>query len=200
MDGRALGVAVVLGLAWGAATSGLQTVLTSPFSGLANAVAPWLMAPFVVGTLSRDVRPAAALGLLTCVLQVVGYYVASDLRGFAVGSFYVLVWSAAAFVGGPVFGVAGWLLRRGDGRLKELPAALVGGVWLAEGISTYAIVLRHVGEAVVFGVVGLALVVLLAARKRLRGAVVWLAAVVPVGVAAFLLLQVGLSGSALGWP
>lgn len=187
-------VAVVLGLGWGATTSGLQTVLPSPFGGLANAVAPWLMAPFVVGTFCRSLGTAAVLGLLTCLLQVPGYYVTADLRGFPVGSAYVLVWSAAAVVGGPVFGVAGRLLRSGQGRLRGLAPALVGGVWLAEGIATYAIVLGYYGDAIVFGVVGVVLFLSLSRRGRAGSALLWLLVVLPSGVGANLLLHVVLTG------
>ena len=192
---RAAGVAAVaLGVGWGVATSALQTVLPAPFGALANAVAPWLMAPFVVGRLSPGPRTAAAFGLLACLLQVLAYYVTSDLRGFAVGGAFVLVWSAAAAVGGPVFGLAGRLHGHARGRLRGAPPALVAGVWAAEGVATYAIVLEYTGEAVLFCVVGLVLFVALARGGRLLPALAWLAVVLPLGIGGFLLLQTVLGG------
>ena len=118
----------------------------------------------------------------------------SDLRGFAVSSTYVIVWSAAAAVGGPVFGLAGHLHRHARGRLRGAPPALVAGVRIAEGVATYAIVLRYTGEAMLFCGIGIALFVTLARGGRLAPALPWLAVLLPLGIGAFLLLQALLTG------
>lgn len=196
--GRVLTAAVLLGLSWGAVTSFLQTVLPSPFAGLANAAAPWLWTPFVVGALARSRRQAAALGLLACTLQVGGYYVTADLRGFPVGVTYVLVWTAAAVVGGPVFGLAGRMWRTATGRLRGLAPALVAGVWAAEAVGTYWLVLGYHGDAAVFGTVAAVLVLGLGLhRQQLRPALLWGLAVVPLGTGAFLVLHEVLGGGGL---
>ncbi|GIG39297.1 DUF6518 family protein [Cellulomonas phragmiteti] len=183
----AAAVALALGLAVGVATSFLQTWLPTPFTALANAVAPWLVAPFLVGLrLARGWWGATLLGLLACLAQVPGYYLTADLRGFPVGTTFVLVWTVAAVVGGPVLGAVGRLHRTSTGRLAGLAPATVAAVWLAEAVVTYALVLGYYGEAAVHATIGVVLLVLLArSRGQLRPALVWAVPVLALGAVAF---------------
>ena len=183
-------LAVGVGLAWGAATSGLQTLL--PSSGLANAVGPWVAAAFVVGALSRRPWVAVTAGVLACLGEVGGYYATSAVRGFGINPSMVALWAGTAVVGGPVFGAAGWCWRRARSpRWAALGAALLGGVFLAEGVVQYGVVLRYPGNTAVFCAVGALLVVVLgatapAARGRGPGvgaAAVWLVVVLALGAA-----------------
>jgi hypothetical protein len=191
----ALGVAVLIGLAWGAATSGLQTVLPWPFAGLANAVSPWVAPAFAVGAFVKRPWVAAAAGVLVCFGEVGGYYLVSLVRDFGVNPSMVMLWVVTGVVGGPVFGAAGWCWRRmGSLRWAGLGAALMGGVFLAEGAIGYGVYLRYTGDAVVFCTLGALLVVALgatapaarAARAPGRGtgtALAWLLLVFPLGAA-----------------
>lgn len=182
--------AVVLGLGWGAATSYLQTVLPDPVAGLANAVSPWLVVPFVVGARSRTRGLAVAAGLLACVLQVAGYYATSHLRGFGVSTGTVVEWAAVGVVGGPVFGLAGHLWRTASGRLRGLGAALLVAVWAVEAVVGYGIRLGYVDDAVVFGAVAVTLLLTVGRRPGpLRATARWLAVTVPVGAVGMLLLD-----------
>lgn len=197
----ALGLAVLIGLAWGAATSGLQTVLPWPFSGLANAVSPWVAPAFALGALVRQPRVAAAAGLLVCLGEVGGYHLLSMVRDFGVNPAMVMIWLATGVVGGPVFGAAGWCWRRvGSLRWTGLSAALLGGVFLSEGAVGYGLYLHHTGDAVVFCVLGALLVLALgaaapaarAARAPGRGigsTMLWLLLVLPLGAAGQALLR-----------
>jgi hypothetical protein len=181
-----LAAAVGAGLLVGAATSFGQTVLGgTPFQGLVNAVSPWLVVPFLLGSLARTWWLAVPAGLLVCVGEVAGYYVVADLRGFAAGS-WVLVWVVAGVVGGPVLGAAGWGWRTATGRWRGAGAATLVGCWLAEAVVTYGFVLRRPDEAAVFVVVAALLFVALArpgrqGKEMLR----WLPAAVLAGSAAF---------------
>lgn len=158
----ALGLAVVVGLVWGAATSGLQTLL--PTSGLANAVAPWVAPAFLVGALSRRLPIAVLAGVLVCFGEVGGYYLTSALRGFGINAAMVALWAGTGVVGGPVFGAAGWCWRRArQVRWAVLGAALLAGVFLTEGAVHYGAVLHYTGNAVVFCAIGALLVVVLGA-------------------------------------
>ncbi|WP_156119005.1 DUF6518 family protein [Modestobacter caceresii] len=198
----ALGVAVLIGLAWGAATSGLQTVLPSPFSGLANAVSPWVAPAFVVGALTRRSWVAAVAGVLVCLGEVGGYYLTSMARDFDVNPAMVVLWVATGLVGGPVFGAAGWCWRRVRSlHWTGLSAALMGGVFLSEGAIGYGVYLHYAGDAVVFCTLGALLVVALGAaapaareiRAPGRGigtAMAWLLLVLPLGAAGQALLRV----------
>jgi len=177
---------VATGLVVGALTSFGQTVLGGGFAGLANAVSPWLVAPFLVGALARRGWVAALAGVLVCAAEVAGYYVTADLRGFPVGATSIAVWVVSGVVGGPVFGAAGRLWRTAVGRWRGLGPALLVGCWLAEAVVTYAIVLRYGGEALVFGVVAALLVPVLGCAGRQTGALLrWLPVAALVGAAGF---------------
>lgn len=196
-----LGVAVLVGLAWGAATSGLQTVLPWPLSGLANAVGPWVVPAFAAGTLARRPSVAAVAGTLVCFGEVGGYYLLSLVRDFGVNPAMVITWVATGVVGGPVFGAAGWCWRHMRSlRWAGLGAALMGGVFLSEGAIGYGVYLQYTGDAVLFCTLGALLVVTLgatapaarAARAPGRGigtATVWLLLVFPLGAAGQALLR-----------
>ncbi len=192
-----LAVAVAAGLLAGALTSFGQTLFGGgALAGLANAVSPWLVAPFLVGALARRPWAAAAAGLLTCAGEVVGYYLTADLRGFAVGSAAILLWTVAGALGGPVFGLAGrlWRTGRAEGpRWAGAGAALLAGCWLAEALVTYLVVLRRPDQAAVFAVVA-ALLVLLLGRGGDRGALLTrLPVAVVLGAAGFAALHLALS-------
>lgn len=185
-----LGLAALLGLTWGVATSFLQTVLPQPFAGLANAVSPWLVVPFVVGARARSRGTALVAGLLACVLQVVGYYVTADLRGFGLSITSIAEWIVTGVVGGPVFGLAGHLWRTAAGRLRGLGEALLVAVWATEAVVSYGIRLHYVGDALVFGSVAVALLVTVGRRPGpLRATLRWLAVTVPAGAAGMLALE-----------
>lgn len=187
--GRVL-LAVAAGLATGSLTSFGQTVLDDPFRGLANAVSPWLVVPFVVGATALGRRSAALLGLLACLSQVPGYYVTAALRGFPVGTSWLLVWAACGVLGGVVLGLAGHSWWRGGDRERGVGAALLAGAWLAEAVVTYAVVLRHPDDAVVFGVVGALLVGVLGVRRRQHLLVLtWLAPALLLAALGFLALH-----------
>lgn len=190
-----LAVAVGAGLAVGVLTSFGQTLLGGTwFAGLANAVSPWLVAAFLVGALARRGWVAAVAGLLACAGEVAGYYLVADLRGFAVGAASVAVWVVSGVVGGPVFGGAGRLWRTAEGRWRGVGGALLAGCWLAEAVVTYAGALRHAGDAAVFAVVALLLVVLLGRAGGQTGAVLrWLPATAGLGAAGFAAVHLALS-------
>ncbi|MCC2335747.1 DUF6518 family protein [Cellulomonas wangsupingiae] len=176
---QAVAVAVLAGLVVGALTSFAQGLPLGPFGGLANAVAPWLLVPFGIGALARGWRWALGAGVVACVAQVAGYYVAADLRDIGVGAPWLLIWLACALPGGAVAAVAGrswWRtgplqagLERGAG------AAVLVAAWLAEAVVRYAVVLRYPGHAVVFAVTGLVALALLGWRGRQHARVaLWL--------------------------
>lgn len=174
-------VAVVAGLAVGCLTSWGQKYLHLPLNALVNSASAWLVAPFFVGALMRTPRGAVAAGFATCALQLVGYYVTAELRGFPAGGAIVLFWLGCAVVGGPVFGLAGhrWRLRPADIGASVLPAA-----FFAEGLWTYAIQLHYYDTAALWLAIGGALAATLG-----RGALRWLAVTVPVALAGELVVS-----------
>lgn len=190
-----LAAAVAAGLGVGALTSFGQTVLGGTwFAGLTNAVSPWLVASFLVGSLARRGWVAALAGLLACAGEVAGYYLTADLRGFGVGAAAVATWVVSGVVGGPVFGWAGRLWRTAEGRWRGLGPALLAGCWLAEAAVTYAGVLGYWDDAAVFAAAAALLVLVLGrAGAQTRDLVRWLPATVAVGAAGFATVHLVLS-------
>jgi hypothetical protein len=182
-------VVVLAGLAVGAATSFGQAHLNSPWLALVNSASPWLVPSFAVGALERRPLPAAVAGLVTCLLEVVGYYVTTSLRGFSGSVGFEVFWSACALLGGPVFGVAGCLWRSGSERLRGLGAAVIPAAFAAEGLIGYGLDLHYTSSAALLVVLGVAFAVILGLPgRRLPGLARWIVPVLAVGVAAELLL------------
>lgn len=187
LPARMAAVAVV-GLGVGVATAVLQRHLHAPWFGLVNAASPWLTAMFAVGALWRG-RPGAAFGgLATGVLELVGYYATTSASGYSYSRAILVFWLACAFVGGPVFGLAGRAWRQAR-RPRGLGASVLPAAWFAEAVVVYAARLGYFSTAAVFGVVGAVLAVLLSLRGHHQARLVaWLFVAFPVGVVAELLL------------
>lgn len=179
-------IAVAIGVGIGAGTSYLQTVLHSPWAALANSASPWLAGGFAAGALHTRDRLAAAAGLLTCVLEVCAYYVTTVMRGYAVADTEMVFWTICAIVGGPLFGVAGylWWHRRNPGGAALLPAAFA-----AEAIGLYALVLNYTSTAVLYEAIALGLTLLLGLRTRsFFHLMLWLVGFMMLGIAGEYLL------------
>jgi hypothetical protein len=179
---------VLVGVLVGAVTDVLQKYLDTPWSSLANAASPWLAPAFAVGALQRRNWGAALAGLMTCVFELAGYYVASAVRGYYAsdgGHAILLFWTGCALVGGPVFGVAGRLWWQASGRFRGLGAAVLGAAFLAEAVVSYGYRLHYTSSAILFAAIGVALLGLLGLRGRqyvpMAG---WLLATLPAGVLA----------------
>lgn len=177
---------VVLGIAVGSLTSFGQTYLDAPWSAFVNSASAWLLAPFFVGTLAGSRRGAAAAGVLTCSLQLLAYYITSELRGFPPGGSILVFWAGCALLGGPLFGLAGNLWRTGPPSLRGLGGATMASAFLAEGLWTYLHLLGYRTTAVLWLGIGGALALTLARRIRDLG---WLALALPAAVLAEIALS-----------
>jgi hypothetical protein len=183
MHGRnpALLAAVIVGLAVGALSALSQAHLEGTLNALVNSTSTWLVAPFLIGALAVTRRGAAAAGFATCAFQLGGYYLVAHLRGIGTTGSLVAFWTACAVAGGPVFGAAGHQWRTASPQLKGLGSAVLAGVFIAEGLYTYAHEQHHYVTGALWIAVGLAVAVL-AGRGRsdhLR----WLGVTVPLGLA-----------------
>lgn len=182
-------LALVLGLVVGSLTSVLQGVADFPWLALVNAVSPWATTAFVAGALQRSWRSAVVLGTVATLLQVVGYYVTAELRGYDAGLTYVVVWSLCALVAGPVFGAAGQSWRRGAP--VGLGAAALVAVWATEALIGYQWRLGYTSSAILFGVVALVLAVVLPRhRSQYVGFARWIVPALVAGALGNLLLDV----------
>jgi Family of unknown function (DUF6518) len=188
VSARIVAVAVT-GLAVGALTSVLQKYLNSPWLSLVNSASPWLTPMFFLGALWRRPAAAALAGLAIGLLELAGYYLTAEARGFAAGHVIVVFWAVCAVIGGPVFGLAGWAWRWAAGRWQGLGAAALPAAYVAEALVGYGLRLGYWPEAILFGVLAAAMAALLGARgwqymRLLTGFLV----AFPAGVLAELLL------------
>ncbi len=133
---RRVGLIVVVGLATGALTQVGQGILPDGWSQAANAISPWLLVAFLLGSTMPDERWAAAAGVGALLLAVVGYYAMVELRyGYGGGTGSWLFWGAGAAIGGPVFGIAGrWWRTSPSHRRRAAAIGLLAAVFIAEGL------------------------------------------------------------------
>jgi hypothetical protein len=130
-----LGLVVIVGVATGVATQVGQGVLPDGWSQAANAISPWLLVAFLVGSRMPDRRWAALAGVLALLLALAGYHAMIQLRyGYGPSTSSLLLWGVAALVGGPVFGLAGWSWRFETGWRRAAAIGLLAAVAIAEGI------------------------------------------------------------------
>ena len=101
---------------------------------MANAITPWLLVAFLLGSAMPDTRWAVAAGAGALLLALVGYYGMVQLRyGYGGGTGSWIFWGLGALVGGPVFGVAGHWWRGPVHRRRAIAIGLLGAVAVAEG-------------------------------------------------------------------
>ncbi len=186
-------LALVLGVAVGVLTSLLQAHLDYPWLALVNAASPWLTTAFVAGALQARLPTAMLVGVAATTLQVVAYYVTSDVRGFGVSMSYVMLWSACAVVGGPVFGAAGHVWRRAAP--AGLGAALLVAAYASEAVVLYHFQLGYTSAAWLFGVIALLLALGLGRHRSQYPALArWVLPTFIAGVAGHAALGLVLSG------
>ena len=121
---------------------------------------------------------------------VIGYYAAVPIvvEGAAANMRSVVIWTGTALVGGPVFGIAGRWWRREPTPKREIALGLLGGVFVAEGLTDvrYIPTVRTAGWVLLAVGVMIPIVLGRSARERLLG----LAAMVPVALVTFGVYQV----------
>ena len=102
------GIVVVASFLLGGVTSYAQGFLPDAFASFANSASGWTLLTALLLFWSRlRTAPAALLGAVSFVLLVLGYTVASQVRGYV---YDPLLFSAVGVVAGPFVGVAAsWL-------------------------------------------------------------------------------------------
>ncbi|MFD7310781.1 DUF6518 family protein [Promicromonospora sp. NPDC059942] len=162
------GVVVVLSFVLGGLTSYAQGFLPDAFASFANSASGWTVLTALLLFWSRlRTAPAAVLGAVSFVLLVLGYTVASQVRGYV---YDPLLFSAVGVVAGPFVGVAAsWL--RATGVRAALGTALLAGIGVGEAAYGLTII-RETTSPVYWTVIGVAGLALLVAQlvRRVRGA------------------------------
>jgi hypothetical protein len=122
--------------------NGLLTLLAfgtlgAGWNTLGNSGAIWLLVAFGVGALLPTTGLAIAGATASLVGSVVWFYMAAHyLVGVPVSSAGIAIWLVASVMGGPLYGLAGHWWRVGPGMRHVVGLALMGGVFIAEGIFT----------------------------------------------------------------
>lgn len=102
---------------------------------LGNSGALWLLVAFAVGALMPTAGLAVAAATASLVGSVVWFYVAAHyLVGMPVSSAGIAIWLIASVAGGPLYGLAGRWWRHGVDARHVIGLALMGGVFMAEGV------------------------------------------------------------------
>jgi len=179
-------IVVVVGIGLGVVTQILQSVLPTGWSQAANAISPWLLVAFFIGSAMPDRGSAVVAGLATLVLALVGYYATTQLRyGIGGGTSSLIFWGLGAAVGGPVFGLAGHTWRTGEHRYRALALGLLAAVFIAEA-GYHLLVLSEPGVAIGFAIAGLLVPVVLGRSREDRlGAYVAAVPALALGAAGF---------------
>jgi hypothetical protein len=183
--GARIALLVTSGLAVGVLTSLGQGHLSGPLNAFVNSASAWLVAPFFVGSRLPSRRRATLAGLGVCLLQLVGYFAATKLRGFAPGGTIVIFWSVCALAGGPVFGEAGRLWHTRTDRRSGLGSAVLPAAFLSEGLWVYLHELHYYTTAALWIAIG---VILALTMTRATHGQRWLVPTVGAGLLAEILL------------
>lgn len=132
-------VAVVAGsLLLGGLTAWAQGVLPDAMASFANSPSGWtVLTALLVATARPTVAWGAALGVVSFVSLVLGYAVASGLRGLA---YDPLLWSVVGIIAGPFVGAAAAAVVGRDAVRTVLGAGVLAGVLIADGIYGLTIV------------------------------------------------------------
>jgi hypothetical protein len=188
-----LGAVVLLSVLLGGATSWAQGVLPSELSSFANSASGWTVLTALLVFWSRArTAPAALLGAVSFVLLVLGYAVASQLRGLW---YDPLFFSAVGLAAGPLVGIAAsWL--RATGVRTALGVALLAGIGVGEAVYGLTVV-RETTSPVYWSVIGVAGLVLVGGLlvRRIRGT---LPVVLAVGGTAVVALTFLVASTSLG--
>ncbi len=111
--------------------------LGAGWNTLGNSGAIWLLVAFGVGALMPTTGLAIAGATAGLVGSVVWFYMAAHyLVGMPISSAGIAIWLLASVTGGPLYGLAGHWWRRGPGARHVIGLALMGGVFIAEGVFT----------------------------------------------------------------
>jgi hypothetical protein len=134
-------VALIGGLVVGVGCWAAHEYLPGQAHLLGESAALWLAVAWLAGSRARRPAIGALAGLAAIIVTITAFYLA--LAGIAGrGEFPATMrfWYVAALVGGPVFGVFGWLRRTRSSVRRGLSAAALGAAFLAEA----AIFARHI--------------------------------------------------------
>ncbi|MDA2164369.1 DUF6518 family protein [Bacillus cereus] len=126
---------IIVGILIGILTKLGQGILPGHWNSLANLGSVWLVPSFFVASFSYSKRTAILSGILALLGMVLGYYgYAIIFKNVSHSIYFISVWITCAFIGGTIFGIAGFLWKDTTNPLHKLGSALIGGVFVTDGL------------------------------------------------------------------
>lgn len=175
---RSLPAVAVVAVILGALTSVGQTVLPDQARSLANSSGSWVSVAFAAALLVAGpprprrsspaaVAEAALAGAIALWGLLAGYVVTAHLRDYPMSSFYLMFWTVAGALVGPIVGIAAAWVRGAVAWRAGLGAGVVGGVVLGEAAYGLTVVAATTSPVywVVQAAAGLGLLVVVARRR-----------------------------------
>jgi Family of unknown function (DUF6518) len=129
-----LALAVVVGLAVGAATEWSVPHLPFSLEPLGNTAAPWILVACALALTAHRMGGSLMLAVVTLIALVLGFYVAEAYRGWPVSRHQVEFWFAASMAIGPLVGLAAGWLRHAGRTTAALGAGVLGGLLAGEAV------------------------------------------------------------------
>lgn len=170
----------------GILTSLGQGLLPDEARSFANSAGSWSLAAFLLCLCNTAPRRGLLLGFLALAAMLVGYIVATEMRGYATGTRLLLFWGLAAIVVGPILGVAAAWVRGADRGRIAAGAAVIAGILVGEGL--YGLTLIADTTSPVYWAVqimtGLGIVIAVSVLRLRRPASIVLCAVLTAATAA----------------
>ncbi|ALQ68182.1 DUF6518 family protein [Bacillus thuringiensis] len=128
-------IPIIVGIIVGILTKLGQGILPGHWHSLANLGSVWLVPSFFVASFSYSKRTAILSGILALLGMVLGYYgYAIIFKNVSHSIYFISVWITCAFIGGTIFGIAGFLWKDTTNPLHKLGSALIGGVFVTDGL------------------------------------------------------------------
>lgn len=154
----------------GGLTSWAQGVLPDALESFANSPSGWTaLTALLVAATRPSLTRGAMLGVASFVALVLGYTVASELRGLAYDPVF---WSVVGIIAGPFVGIAAAAVVGPHATRAALGAGALAGVLIADGI--YGLTEVHSSTSPVYWtlclVAGAALIAVTATRLRTSAA------------------------------
>ena len=128
-------IPIIVGIIVGILTKLGQGILPGHWNSLANLGSVWLIPSFFVASFSYSKRIAILYGILALLGMVLGYYgYAIVITNVAHSIYFISVWIVCAFIGGTIFGIAGFLWKDTTNPLHKFGSALISGVFVTDGL------------------------------------------------------------------
>ncbi|PEJ98034.1 hypothetical protein CN558_11190 [Bacillus wiedmannii] len=128
-------IPIIVGIIVGILTKLGQGILPGHWNSLANLGSVWLVPSFFVASFSYSKRTAILSGILALLGMVLGYYgYAIVIENVAHSIYFISVWIVCAFIGGTIFGIAGFLWKDTTNPLHKFGSALISGVFVTDGL------------------------------------------------------------------